>query len=995
MQFVFEADLPYQHDAINAVCDLFNGQPISQANFTVTSQMQTSSFAGYAAGVGIGNRLQLLTDELEANLRRVQQRNGLQIAANFSSADYTIEMETGTGKTYVYLRTIYELNKKYGFAKFIIVVPSVAIREGVIKTLQMTAGHFHTLYGRHAQYFTYDSRKPYQVRNFATSNEIQVMVVTVGAINKADKNNLYKTSEKIGDAEPIELIRETRPIVIVDEPQSVDGGLEGKGREALSKMAPLCTLRYSATHRDNYHMVYRLDAVDAFDKQLVKQIEVASMEIEGGFNRAYVKLISVSNARNTISAKVEIDKQMGSATTSKVARKVVTVKQGDDLGQIANRALYSGIIVQAIHSRAGSEAIELAGTGEETQLRLGQVVGEVDAGSLQRQMIRRTIEEHFDKELRLNPQGIKVLSLFFIDEVAQYRAYDDGVVKPGPLAVVFEEEFRRAALRAKYRPLFVDSNIDTLLADVHNGYFSIDKNQRWADTSEANNTGRENAERAYSLIMRDKEKLLSFDSKLKFIFSHSALREGWDNPNVFQICVLRDMNSLLTRRQTIGRGLRLCVRQSGERVRSREVNTLTVIASESYQLFAKQLQAELTNETGIEFGIVTSHQFTGLTSLDAAGDIIELSAEASAKLHQTFVDRGYIDEAGNTQVTLRADLRDGVLQLPTEFEPFREQIVTTLKKVAGRLEIKNAAERGTIRRRPQVLDGADFRALWDRIKAKTTYRVDFDNATLLANCIEALKAAPAVPATRVHIKKADISIDRSGVSATVTSQELPLVIDESGLHLPDILTELQDKTALTRKSLATILIQSGRLNDFKRNPQRFMAMAIDEIKRCKQRALVDGIRYQRLGDQDCYAQELFAADELTGYLKQMIPTQKTIYDHVIFDSVGVERPFAEELEKSAAVKVYAKLPDWFKVPTPLGTYNPDWAVLIEEQGRERLFFVVETKSSQVLADLRPREEMKTKCGKAHFAALAGTQAKEAVAHYVVARTLADVVAAKE
>lgn len=595
MKLHFEPNLDYQRTAIEAVCDLFRGQEICRTEFTVTKGFGPQmALTGLESDLGIGNRLQLLDDEITGNLNEIQLRNGLAPSNTLVSGDFTVEMETGTGKTYVYLRTIFELNKRYGFTKFVIVVPSVAIKEGVYKTLQITEDHFRTLYANTPfEYFLYDSSKLGQVRNFATSPQIQIMVVTVGAINKKDVNNLYKDNEKTGGEKPIDLIRATRPVLIVDEPQSVDGGLQGQGKQALGLMNPLCTLRYSATHVDKHHMVYRLDAVDAYERKLVKQIEVASLQVEGGHNKAYIKLLSTSNKRGKFTAQVELDVQRG----THVRRDRVTVQPGDDLQQITGRAVYADCLVQNIGCKAGDEYLELSHL--EKPLRIGEAVGDVDADAMKRLMIRRTIEEHLDKELRLAPQGIKVLSLFFIDVVEHYRRYSANGPEKGKYALMFEEEYRKVAAWPKYRSLFPGIDLKSDDAEVHDGYFSIDKKGTWTET-EVNDKGelrnqasRDNAERAYSLIMRDKEKLLSFETKLKFIFSHSALREGWDNPNVFQICAIRDIGSERERRQTIGRGLRLCVNQQGERLRGFDVNTLTVIATESYEQFAENLQKEM------------------------------------------------------------------------------------------------------------------------------------------------------------------------------------------------------------------------------------------------------------------------------------------------------------------------------------------------------------------------------------------------------------------
>jgi type III restriction enzyme len=457
----------------------------------------------------------------------VQIRNSLRPSETLASGDFTVEMETGTGKTYVYLRTIFELNRRFGFTKFVTVVPSVAIKEGVYKTLQITEEHFKSLYcGQPFDYFLYDSAKLGQVRNFATSPNVQIMVVTVGAINKKDVNNLYKDSEKTGGEKPIDLIRTTRPVIIVDEPQSVDGGLEGRGKEALGAMNPICVLRYSATHIEKHHMVFRLDAVDAYGRKLVKQIEVDAGTVDGAYNRPFVRLISVSNKRNAISAKVELDVE----TASGVRRREVVVQDGDNLEQTTNRAIYANCRVGEIRVATGKQYIELRVPGGEQYLRPGEAWGDVDQLAVQREMIRRTIRQHLDKEKRLRPLGIKVLSLFFIDQVARYRQYDaNGNPVKGDYARIFEEEYRRLGKHPEYQTLFAEVDLSRAAEEVHDGYFSIDKKGSWTDTDENNQTNRDNAERAYNLIMKDKEKLLSFDTPLKFIFSHSALKEGWDN----------------------------------------------------------------------------------------------------------------------------------------------------------------------------------------------------------------------------------------------------------------------------------------------------------------------------------------------------------------------------------------------------------------------------------------------------------------------------------
>lgn len=990
MKLHFEPNLDYQLQAIEAVCGLFNGQETCRTEFTVTRDLAGPQMALIESDLGIGNRLTLLDDELLANLHAVQLRHALAPSPALASGDFTVEMETGTGKTYVYLRTIFELNKRYGFTKFVIVVPSVAIKEGVYHTIETAAEHLKGIYaGAPFDFFLYDSAKLGQVRNFATSPQIQIMVMTVGAINKfgdeqqaqseeADeaarreksKNVMYRASEKTGGEKPIDLIRATRPIIIVDEPQSVEGGLDGKGKKAMERMNPLCNLRYSATPKEAHHMIFKLDAVDAYERKLVKQIEVAAAAVEGGHNKPYVRLFAMSNKRGIITAKVELDMQ----TPTGVHRREILVQDGDNLEMTTGRAIYHDCRVGEIRVTKGDEFLELRFPGGEQYLRPSQAYGDVEPLAVQRQMIHRTIKEHLDKEKRLAPQGIKVLSLFFIDAVEKYRQYDaEGNPVKGDYARIFEEEYRRLAKHPDYQSLFKEVDLTTAAEDVHNGYFSIDKKKVGSKTVEVfkDTKGTTAADdETYNLIMRDKEKLLSFETPLKFIFSHSALREGWDNPNVFQICALREMSSEQQRRQTIGRGLRLCVNQNGDRLRGFEINTLTVIATESYEQFAEELQKEIEEETGIRFGIVESHQFAGVTITGADGQPAPLGFEQSKALWDHLKAAGLVNAQGKVQDTLRRALKDGTLTLPEPYTAQLPQVKEILRKLAGRLEIKNADERKQVKTRQAVLQGAEFKALWDRIKHKTTYRVQFDNEALLTACIHTLKDPSFVIAkTRLQWRKADLQIGRSGIVAEESASYLPVTLDEGDIELPDILTDLQDKTQLTRRSILRVLLESGRLDDFKRNPQQFIELAAEIINRAKRMALVDGIKYQRIGAEEYYVQELFETEELTGYLKSMIDANKSVHEQVIYQS-DTERTFAEQLEKNEAIKVYAKLPGWFKVPTPLGPYNPDWAVLVEKDGAEHLYFVVETKSSLFTDDLRDKESAKIKCGEAHFAELA-------------------------
>lgn len=993
MKLHFEPKLDFQLDAIDAICSLFEGQEVCRTEFTVTSAALDGMFAGIESDLGIGNRLLLLEDEVESNLQQVQLSNALAPSPDLASMNFTVEMETGTGKTYVYLRTILELNKRYGFTKFVIVVPSVAIKEGVYKTLQITKDHFRSLYsGQPYTEFIYDSKKLGEVRNFATSSEIQIMIVTAQAINKKDVNNIYKDSEKTGGEKPIDLIRATNPIIIVDEPQSVDGGLKGQGRKALEAMNPLCTLRYSATHVDKHHMVYRLDAVDAYQRKLVKQIEVASANVASAYNKPYVQFVSAKSQGGSIAATVEVDVE---TRTGGVKRSKKAVQDGDDLEQVTGRALYADHLIGEIVVTLGSECIELRIPGDEVWLSEGESFGDVDETAVTREMIRRTINEHLEKELLLNPKGIKVLSLFFVPSVGLYREYDEeGYAVKGEMAVMFEEEYRRAIKRPRYRTLFDEGDGTEDPEVVHDGYFSIDRKRIAGKMRDifANTSGKtQKDESAYNLIMRDKEKLLSFDEPLKFIFSHSALREGWDNPNVFQICTLRDMNSERQRRQTIGRGLRLAVNQDGERLRGFGINRLTVIAQDSYERFAKDLQSEIQADTGIRFGVVLRDQFAACSIQGSDGSLVPLGVERSKELWTHLNESEMIDAKGNVLDALRDSLREESLEVPETFKPYLNQVVAILIRLAGTVEVKDADERRQIKPRRAVLDSPEFKELWDRVKQKTTYRVHFDNEKLIVDCIEAVSEMPVVPKTTLQWKKAKLDIRESGVAAEETRVDQQVTLDEPDIPLPDVLTELQDRTQLTRRTITRILIDSERLDDFVKNPQKYIDMVSELINRKKRIALVDGIKYQRLGDDEYFAQELFDEEELTGYITNMLKdAQRSVYEAVVYDS-ATERNFAEDLEKREGVKVYAKLPGWFTIPTPLGTYNPDWAVLVDTDEGERLYFVVETKSSLFEGDLREAETAKIKCGEAHFAALAGIV--EPPAKFIKATNLDEVLGA--
>lgn len=979
MKFRFESDLDYQLQAIASVTDVFKGQESCRTEFTVTSRTQLDGVIPglNTAVLGIGNRLALTKNDILENVNGIQLRNGLPPCPAIESMNFTIEMETGTGKTYVYLRTIFELNRLYGFTKFAIVVPSVAIKEGVYETLRQTREHFRELYaGVPYHFFIYNSSKLGQVHNFAVNSNIEIMIMTVGAINKQDVNSLYKENERTGGERPIDLIKTTQPVLIVDEPQSVDGGLHGRGKVALEAMEPLCTLRYSATPLNKFNMLFRLDAVDAYDRKLVKQIEVASATISDAGNSPYVRLISCTNKGQELIATVELDTETATGRN----RKEVVVRSGYDLERITKRSLYHGYRIGRINCAKQNKYVELVSSSNSVILIPGQAVNDVDPLALQRLMIRKTIMEHFDKEKRLNPKGIKVLSLFFIDEVAKYEKYDKaGNRVKGVYAHIFEDEYKNIIRLPGYAQL-TEFTLDEEAANAYRGYFSIDRRRignRTVEEFRDTKTGESQADDdTYALIMRKKGELLGFASPVRFIFSHSALREGWDNPNVFQICALRDIRTVVERRQTVGRGLRLCVEQSGERIHDAGVNTLTVIAGESYEEFARNLQTEIEDATGIHFGVVVPYAFAQI-SVEQPNSIPQtFGVDASNKLWKCLIDAGYLSAEGKILESLRSALRDGNLSLPSEYSGQISDITGTLQKLAGGIPIRKRESRVDIKVSEEILNRADFQALWTRIKQKTIYNVDFDNEALVQRCIKALRDSPYIPSTTIQWQNANINIDRAGVTTgTVTSGETD-VIAEQNVELPDLLTELEYRTYLTRRTLEKIVVKSERLDDFKQSPQSFIERAAHVINFAKSHAIVDGIKYQCINN-DFYSQEIFKSGELTAYAEDVVKnTAKTVYDTVPCDS-AVEKRFVDSLERADSIMVYAKLPQRFTISTPLGNYTPDWAILLNGNQGQRLYFVVETKGTIYTSELRSIEQDKINCGLKHFQELARDQSSPA------------------
>lgn len=982
MKIKFEENLDYQLEAINSITDIFAGQEVNKTLFTVEKQNGQLKLGTEENELGIGNGLLLFPEEILENLNRIQTKNCVSKTKNLKGNDYhfSVEMETGTGKTYVYLRTIMELNKKYNFTKFIIVVPSIAIKEGVYKTLEITKEHFKSLYDNVPyDYFIYDSKKIDMIRNFAVNDTIQIMIITIDAFNK-DTNIINQERDQANGYKPIDYIKQCNPIVIVDEPQNME---TDKAKEAIKELNPLCTLRYSATHKDKYNPVFKLDSIAAYERQLVKQIEVATVGITQNSNTEYIKVTSIktSKSKSEINAKLELDIKTGNG----VKRKEVSIKHGDDLQEKTKRDIYEGYFVNEITCNEEDPSKSFIDLGK-IILSLGQVNGGENPDVIKKLQIRKTIQEHFDKQKRLKNRGIKVLSLFFIDKVSNYRIYDSetGEAKKGKYALIFEEEYNRLLELPQYSEMGDQSvPLYQRAALAHDGYFSTDKKKSksgkeyFEEKDTKGNTSADND--TFNKIMRDKEKLLSFNEPLSFIFSHSALKEGWDNPNVFQICTLNETSSEMKKRQEIGRGLRIAVNQNGERVRGFDVNTLTVMANESYENFVDSLQKEMEKEEDIKFGVIESFIFSNIVTEVKNGNEVYLGHEKSEEIYNFLVEEEYIDDKGNTKDKLKKDLKENILRVPQEFEYLRTAIEKKIKSSIGKLVIKNANDREKININKQVFVEEDnFKKLWDKIKYKTTYQVNFDGEKLKEKCIENIDNGVYIPSEKFLFEKKKLTITKGGIEEGFSSSEQERLELKNRFKLPDIVSYLQNETNLTRKSIVDILTRTKTLNSFKKDPQLYLEQVSNIIKRTMRLFIVDGIKYEKIDNTEYYSQEIFEESELFGYLKaemdklgNMVESTKSPYTNIIIDS-DTERNFAQGLEENDNVIVYTKLPSWFKISTPLGNYNPDWAVLVRpdlNKDEEKLYFIVETKGSVFEEERRETENLKISCGKKHFEAI--------------------------
>lgn len=977
----FEPDLEYQWQAIDAVCDLFDGAKTGECELSVVLPLSHRADAPKLGLTVTRSRNQLeglSTQDILKNLQRVQERNGIDISTSLKPDDwhFTIEMETGTGKTYVYLRTIFELHKRYGFKKFVIIVPSIAVKEGVFKSMKVMQEHFRTLYeGVEMKSFLYDSDNAGRlddVKEFGSSDKLYVMVSTVQSITDINREKeqkdvptrkrasrvMYTPSEKTGDVKPIEFIQACKPIVIVDEPQNVAEA----GEKGIQQLHPFCTLRYSATHKKKFHPIYCLNAVDASVRKLVKSIEVASVQAEMSTVTPYVKLLNTSPKKGG-SAKLAVLRRTAGGGYGYAE---VIVTRGTLLGQVTDCAdVYKDIVVTEVETGY----IRLSHLEE--PLYMHQSTGGVNEGSLAQAMIRATIREHMWKELRLRPRGIKVLSLFFIDKVADYRQYDEHRnAVPGHLVKTFEDEYERVMREENFRSLYEQN--PPKASDVHGGYFSIDKGKKgqsdiWVDTKENARGKNKTSADTYELIMKDKERLLNLDEPLKFIFSHSALREGWDNPNVFQICVLRDMNSTISRRQAIGRGMRICVNQEGIRERAEDINILTVVAHEDFKTYAAALQKEYEAD-GVKFGVISKGRLGVLTYLKD-GVEVSLGQEMAERLIEDLKAKRLITEDNKPTEELKMQLNANAYVVPEGFEAASYAIKERLIQLTRPVEIKDAHERKPITSRyKKMCLERDFVELWDRIKTKTTYRVKFDTETLIKEVVESLDSELG----KINEPLVTTTITAMGVEEVgIIEKEKRLgnvdKLDDVQAPVRDILTSLEDATHLTRKTLSRILTGTKHLYRIRYNEALFEKTVLKVIRLKLKKLMVAGVSYKpvTIGEKEYNAQEIFTDTE--GYLNKMVESkEKSIMNYVVWDS-DVEKRFAEDAEASNQVKLYVKLPRDFRIPTPLGAYNPDWALVIEIDGKNHLYFVVETKSVDILDDL-PDEDQRAKidCAEKHF-----------------------------
>lgn len=986
----------FQADAARAVCDVFRGQPHLTPTYMIDKGYYTGrdlSLTEELDFTGWNNHplLPQMTDaRILENLHTVQRAGNLRLSDKLEGHyNLTVEMETGVGKTYTYIKTMYELNKQYGWSKFIIVVPSVAIREGVYKSFQVTQEHFAEEYGKKIRFFIYNSSRLEEIDRFASDSAINAMIINTQAFNARGKDarRIYMKLDGFRSRRPIDILAKTNPILIIDEPQSAEGKIT---REKMKEFTPLFTLRYSATHRPDsvYNMVYRLDAMEAYNKKLVKKIEVKGFHASGRTateSYVYLEGINLSQENPTATIEFDVKGKNGIRTSRRIVEEGFNLYENSgELDEYQN-----GYTITRIDGRDNS--IEFKNG---TKLFAGDIIGAENEKHLRRLQIRETILSHIEREQKNFRRGIKVLSLFFIDEVAKYRQYDSsGQATNGVYADIFEEEYTRIIedLRSE---LSADSEYLRAITrfsahEVHAGYFSIDKNkktgqERFINSKTERGTTESSDADAYDLIMKDKERLLDRNEPVRFIFSHSALREGWDNPNVFQICTLKQSTSDIRKRQEVGRGLRLCVNQNGERMDAallgedvHSVNLLTIIASESYDQFAKGLQEELAAVVTDRPRKITAELFIGKGIRDAAGGNEQIIDEDLAQhIYESLIKNDYV-VGGQLTERYYQDKANAVVKLPEAVREYRGDLLAVLDTVYDPQIMRPADARSqnvAISVDTNKLHSETFKKLWAKINAKSAYVVDFDTDELVQNAITALDRS-------LIVQKLFYTIE-TGVLETISSRE-SLVAGEAFTRKPDeghheqitatdgvkydLLGRIVEETGLTRAIVAQILqgIEADTFAKFRENPEDFILKASRIINDQKASIIIEHITYNKL--ETVYETDIFA--EGKGQLNiNTMRANRHLYDHVRYDSEG-EKEFAQKLDTEPEVVMYVKLPKGFYISTPVGKYNPDWAIAFNEEKVKHIYFVAETKGSLDSLQLRAIEDAKIHCARKHFKAI--------------------------
>ena len=990
----------FQADAAKAVVDVFAGQPYLTPTYMMDrgSGYIQQSFTDDVDFTGWSNQriVPELNDRLILeHLQKVQRANQIapssKLEGRSDGYNLTIEMETGVGKTYTYIKTMYELNRAYGWSKFIIVVPSIAIREGVYKSFEMTQEHFAEEYGKKIRFFIYNSAQLTEIDRFASDSAINVMIINSQAFNAKGKDarRIYMKLDEFRSRRPIDIIARTNPILIIDEPQSVEGK---QTKENLKQFNPMITLRYSATHKSDsiYNMVYRLDAMEAYNKRLVKKIAVKGI-VETGSTAtdSYLYLESINLSKGDPTATLQFEMKMASGVTKKKSR---IVKEGDNLYDYSNglEEYKNGFVVSHIDGR--DDSVEFING---IRICAGDVIGAVDEDQLRRIQIRETILSHLQRERQLFYKGIKVLSLFFIDEVANYREYD-AANQPvnGKYAIMFEEEYEDI-LNNMQLSFGEDDYMKYLQAipagKTHAGYFSVDGKGKMVNSKVGRKETTSDDVSAYELIMKNKELLLDRDPKkspVRFIFSHSALREGWDNPNVFQICTLKQSNSDVRKRQEVGRGLRLCVNQNGERMDINvlgndvhNVNVLTVIASESYDSFAKGLQTELAEAVADRPIAVTRELFIDKLVKDDKGNEVIITSDVASAIYFDLIINGYINKLGELTDKYYEDKANGEIKVAEEAKDFAAGVIEIIDSIydSRAMQPENARSNNVeLQVDGEKLNSKEFKALWSKINAKSVYVVDFDTNELVRKSIDSLDS-------KLRVAKIYFRVETGEMDSIKSKEDLvsgaAFMKEESGSYgisvtansnvKYDLIGKLVDETGLTRKAVIAILqgIQPAVFNQFKDNPEEFISKAAQLINDQKATAIIEHITYDVLDEQ--YGTDIFTDPTIKGKLGvNAMKANKHLYDHIVYDSSN-ERDFATDLDTNKDVAVYVKLPDGFYISTPVGHYNPDWAIAFYEGSVKHIYFVAETKGSMNSMQLRMIEESKIHCAREHFKAISG------------------------